>query len=168
MKPDWDKLSKKYADSDAVVVGDVDCTQHQALCGEHGVRGYPTLKVFKAGEAEDYSGGRSLKDLKKFVKSNLLEKPCNNDNRDACSAEQLENLDAAIALPAEERTSKIVEITKAIKDANQAHDDLLESLQAQFKASQETTETTVAELKKSMKWLNAANKASQTETKDEL
>jgi len=166
MKPDWDKLSKKYADSDRVVVADVDCTQHQGLCGEHGVRGYPTIKYFLGGEAEASKGGRTLKDLKKFVKDNLLEAPCDSANKDACSEEQIKELETAEAMSAEDRESKIKEIKAEIKTTEKAHDDLLESLQAQFKASQETTETTVAELKKSMKWLKAASKA--TASKDEL
>jgi len=166
MKPDWDKLSKKYADSDRVVVADVDCTKHQGLCGEHGVRGYPTIKYFMGGEPEDYKGGRSLKDLKKFVKDNLLEAPCDSANKDACSAEQLKELETAEAMSGEDRTAKIAEIKAEIKTTEKAHDELLESLQAQFKASQEKTESTVAELKKSMNWLKAANKA--VASKDEL
>jgi len=166
MKPDWDKLSTKYADSDRVVVADVDCTKHQALCGEHGVRGYPTLKYYMGGAPEDYKGGRSLKDLKKFIVDNLMEAPCDSANKDACSAEQLTQLEAAEAMPADDRAAKIAEIKAEIKTTEKAHDDLLESLQSPFKSSQETTETTVADLKKSMKWLKAANKASAS--KDEL
>ena len=58
----------------SVLIGDVDCTQHQAVCSQHGVRGYPTIKSFKAGEKEGnkYSGGRSKDALKTFVESNLV------------------------------------------------------------------------------------------------
>jgi len=166
MKPDWDKLGKKYKDSDRVVIADVDCTQHQGLCGEHGVRGYPTIKYYLGGEAEDYKGGRSFKDLKKFVKDNLMEAPCNSASKDSCSEEQLAELAKAEAMSKEDRDAKLAEIKAEIKATNKAHDDLLESLQAQFKESQESTESKVAELKKSMKWLNAANKAPAA--KDEL
>jgi len=166
MKPDWDKLGKKYKDSDRVVIADVDCTQHQGLCGEHGVRGYPTIKYYLGGEAEDYKGGRTFKDLKKFVKDNLMEAPCDSANKDACSEEQLAKLAEAEAMSREDRDAKLAEIKAEIKATNKAHDDLLESLQAQFKESQESTEAKVAELKGSMKWLNAANKAPAG--KDEL
>jgi len=166
MKPDWDKLGKKYADHERVVIGDVDCTKHQDLCGEHGVRGYPTIKYFLGGEPEDYKGGRSFKDLKKFVKDSLMEAPCDSANKDACSEEQLKELEAAEAMSAEDRTAKIAEIKAEIKSTEKAHDDLLESLQKQFKESQESTETNVGNLKKSMKWLKAANKGAAA--KDEL
>ena len=36
----------------------VDCTEQAELCGEYGVTGYPTLKVFRNGEPTDYSGPR--------------------------------------------------------------------------------------------------------------
>jgi len=167
MKPDWDKLGKKYKDHERVVIADVDCTQHQGLCGEHGVKGYPTIKYFLGGEAEDYKGGRKFNDLKKFVKKNLMEAPCDSANKDACSKEQLEKLEEAEAMPAAERETKIKEIKDEIKSTEKAHEDLLADLQAQFKKSQETTEAKVAELKGSLKWLNKANKAAPAK-KDEL
>jgi len=74
MKQAWEDLGSDYADSSTILIGDVDCTQHQAVCSQHGVRGYPTIKSFKAGEKEGnkYSGGRSKDALKTFVESNLV------------------------------------------------------------------------------------------------
>merc|ERR1711912_1943 len=131
MKPDFDKLMAEYKDSKTVVVADVDCTVHQSLCSEHGVRGYPTIKYYQGGEAEDYKGGRSYKDIKKFIDDNLMEPACDSNN----------------------------------KDTEKKHEDLLESLQKQYKESQEGTEKKVADLKKSMKWLKAVKEADK---KDEL
>jgi len=70
----WEELGTDYADSTKVVIGNVDCTQQQSLCSDQGVRGYPTLKVFKAGskEEEKYSGGRSKDALKSYVEANLV------------------------------------------------------------------------------------------------
>lgn len=166
MAPDWAKLGKKYKDHERVLIGDVDATIHSALAQEYGVRGYPTLKVFMAGDVEDYSGGRTLKDLKKFVEDNMMEAPCTSAEKDACSAEQLVELEKAEALSPEERKSQLEKINADIKSTQKAHDDLLESLQSQFKASQETTESTIADLKKGKKWLNAASSAAAS--KDEL
>eukprot|EP01065_Artemidia_motanka_P017552 TRINITY_DN20_c0_g1_i1.p2 TRINITY_DN20_c0_g1~~TRINITY_DN20_c0_g1_i1.p2 ORF type:complete len:124 (+),score=49.15 TRINITY_DN20_c0_g1_i1:76-447(+) len=71
MKPAWDELMKEYDGSDKVVVGDVDCTVQRDLCSTHGIRGYPTVKYFKAGDktAQDYRGGRDLDSLKKHAAS---------------------------------------------------------------------------------------------------
>lgn len=58
MKPDWDKLGEAFKDHPKILIGDADCTASgKALCDANNVRGYPTIKVFKAGEeAEDYQG----------------------------------------------------------------------------------------------------------------
>ena len=42
----------------------VDCTAETSTCGEFGVSGYPTLKIFKNGEMnKDYNGPREAGDL---------------------------------------------------------------------------------------------------------
>jgi len=155
MKPDWDKLATEYSGHKLVVIGDVDCTVHQGLCSENGVRGYPTIKYFLGGDAEDYKGGRSFDDLKKFTDSTLMEPSCDSNNKDACTPEQLKSLDEAMAMSADERKAKIDADTAAMKAAEKAHEDLLQSLQAQYKKSQEDTEAKVTELKGKMKWLKA-------------
>eukprot|EP01064_Diplonema_japonicum_P036693 TRINITY_DN833_c0_g1_i1.p1 TRINITY_DN833_c0_g1~~TRINITY_DN833_c0_g1_i1.p1 ORF type:complete len:140 (+),score=55.06 TRINITY_DN833_c0_g1_i1:54-422(+) len=73
MAPAWEQLEGDYKDHEKVVVGDVDCTQHRDLCSRFGIRGFPTLKAFKAGtdEPEDYKSGRSYDDLKKYITENL-------------------------------------------------------------------------------------------------
>merc|ERR1712167_337392 len=146
---------------------DVDCTVHQGLCSEHGVRGYPTIKYFMGGEPEDYKGGRSFDDLKKFVEANLMEPACDSNNKESCSPEQLKSLEEAMAMSAEDRKSKIESMTAEIKAAEKAHEDLLQSLQAQYKKSMEDTETKVADTKKEMKWLKAVKDA-PGKSKDEL
>merc|ERR1712079_328159 len=42
-------------------VGAVDCDFHKQLCGQYGVQGFPTIKVFGANKnkPEDYQGGRT-------------------------------------------------------------------------------------------------------------
>ena len=90
MKPDWDALAEEFANSDKVVIADVDCTAAgKPLCDKHGVKGYPTIKTFRAGDTdgEDYDGGRDLAALKKHAEG--LGPACSLDNKDLCSAEQL-------------------------------------------------------------------------------
>jgi len=48
----------------------VDCTVETKVCGKYGVSGYPTLKIFKAGEMQaDYQGPRESAGIVKFMKS---------------------------------------------------------------------------------------------------
>ena len=87
MKPDWDKLGSEFADSSSVLIGDADCTVETELCSDYGVRGYPTIKYFPAGEgkdgAKDYQGGRDFASLKKFA-DDTLSKGCEVDVADSC------------------------------------------------------------------------------------
>lgn len=43
-----------------VKFGAVDCTAHQATCGQYSVQGYPTIKVFGSNKEapSEYQGGR--------------------------------------------------------------------------------------------------------------
>lgn len=48
-----------------IKVGGVNCEQEQGLCGQHGVRGYPSIKIFGANKRSpsDYNGQRTAKDI---------------------------------------------------------------------------------------------------------
>jgi protein disulfide-isomerase A6 len=91
MKPDWDKLGTEYKDSSSVVIGDADCTAGaKDLCSDMGVRGYPTIKYFMAGEGKegkDYQGGRDYGSLKKFIDDDLS-KGCEVDNAESCDEKE--------------------------------------------------------------------------------
>jgi len=115
MKPAWDQLGAEYADSTSVLIGDADCTASgKELCEEHDVRGYPTIKYF-TGETgpkgEDYSGGRSYDDLKKFT-SETLEIKCLADNTEGCSEKEAEFMTKWKAKPAEEVKAQLERLTK--------------------------------------------------------
>merc|ERR1712037_136331 len=72
MGPDWDKLIAAFKDSKTALVADVDCTTGgKDLCSAQGVRGYPTIKYGDPNNLEDYKGGRTYDDLKKFADENL-------------------------------------------------------------------------------------------------
>jgi hypothetical protein len=90
MKPDWDKLMGEYEASSNLVIGDVDCTAEQALCQEHGVSGYPTIKYWNdetGPEGAKYAGGRTFDDLQKFVDENMAA-PCSVEDESSCSAKE--------------------------------------------------------------------------------
>nr|DAC80631.1 TPA_inf: thioredoxin domain-containing protein 5 [Conus magus] len=70
LAPTWNELAKVYNnDESSVTIAKVDCTVETALCSEHDVTGYPTLKFFhkKADDFQRYKGNRDLDSLKKFV-----------------------------------------------------------------------------------------------------
>ena len=93
MKPDWDKLGQAYADSDSVMIVDVDCTAGgEATCQKHGVKGYPTIKYFMAGKksGSDYQQGRDFNSLKQFVASKLDKPVCNAITKKGCQKAEVE------------------------------------------------------------------------------
>jgi len=158
MKPDWDSLGATSADSKTVVIADVDCTAAgKPLCDKYGVRGYPTIKYFNPPdeEGEDYKGGRDLAALKKFVE-NDLGPGCSVDTKENCTPEQLKDLETYIAMPAAERDAKLTEMKEKLKTAEETHNELLKTLQAQFKESQDGLEKLKEESAPVIKMLKAA------------
>ncbi|CCH58297.1 hypothetical protein TBLA_0A05040 [Henningerozyma blattae CBS 6284] len=74
-------LAPQYVDAAAqlesrnIPLAQVDCTENDELCLEHGIRGYPTIKVFKDGNVThptDYEGQRSAGAIVKFMVKNSL------------------------------------------------------------------------------------------------
>jgi len=158
MKAEWDSLGAPYADSKTVVIADVDCTAAgKPLCDKYGVRGYPTIKYFNPPdeEGEDYKGGRDLAALKKFVE-NDLGPGCSVDTKENCTPEQLKDLETYIAMPAAERDAKLTEMKEKLKTAEETHNELLKTLQAQFKESQDGLEKLKEESAPVIKMLKAA------------
>jgi len=169
MKPDWDSLAAEFEGSDKVLIADVDCTgAGEPLCETHGVEGFPTIKTFAPPdtEGEDYEGGRSLEDLRAHAKS--LGPGCSPSNKEACSAEQLAELEALTAKPTTELFTELAGLKKEMQDAQETHDALLKELQAKYEASEEG----LTELKKQnaprMKMLRAAMSGDGAAPKDEV
>lgn len=117
MKPAWDQLRKEYKDAGNVLIGDVDCTVHQQLCSDNGVKGYPTIMVLKAnGQTEPYNGGREFPALKSFVETSLAPRPgCTLEAKDACSAADLKVLEASEALSKSERAKKVTAVQAEVE-----------------------------------------------------
>jgi len=169
MKPDWDSLASTYEDSKKVVIADVDCTAAgKPLCDKFGVRGYPTIKYFNPPdeEGEDYKGGRDLPALKKFVESDLGP-GCSVDAKENCSPEQLADLEKYVAMDPAEREAKMTKMKDELKNAEDAHNELLKQLQAQFKESQDALEKLKEDSAPVIKMLKAASPAPKA-SKDEV
>ena len=165
MKPDWDKLGDKYASSDSILIGDVDCTADSAksLCSKYGVRGYPTIKTFSGNPmGDDYKGGRTYDDLLKHVENNMGPS-CGPDNRDKCSADELKELDELLAKPMAER-KKLLETTQADLDkVGKDFEAFVETLQKQYEEASKKKEDDENALQPKLKMLYAATKESKKE-----
>jgi len=167
MKPDWDTLGSEFKDSKTVVIGDVDCTADgKSLCEKHNVRGYPTIKYFNPPdeEGEDYKGGRTLDDLKKFA-STELGPGCSVDTIDNCSDEQKKELETYVAMDADERASKLEALKTALATAEATHEELLKTLQSTYKESMDGLEKLKEESAPQIKLLKAATPAAPAASK---
>ena len=157
MKPDWDSLATEYEKSPNVLIADVDCTAGgKDLCEKHGVKGYPTIMTFRAGDetGEKYEGGRSLDDLKKHAET--LGPACGLEHKELCSAEQLAQLEKFAAMSQERRTAKLNKLKNAISKQEIEHEKVQKRLQASFEASNKQLEALKAEYAPQIKMLKAA------------
>jgi len=126
MQPDFDKLKKTFADTPNVVIGELDCAgSAQSTCGQHGVQGYPTLKIIVDGRAQDFNGARSFEAMKREVESKMNPRPaCSLESKEACSKEDRAILEESEKMSKAERVAKIKEVEQEIKDAKKQAVDL--------------------------------------------
>jgi len=112
MQPDWDKLTKAYADTPNVMLGMLDCSgAGQSVCGEYGVQGYPTMKLIVDGKVSDYNGGREFNSMKREIDSKLSPRPpCSLESKEACNKKDLAILEESEQMSKADRAAKIKEI----------------------------------------------------------
>ncbi|XP_046905532.1 protein disulfide-isomerase A6 [Hypomesus transpacificus] len=66
LEPEWAAAASavKEQTNGKIHLGAVDATVHQGLASRYGIRGFPTIKIFRKGEEpEDYQGGRTRSDI---------------------------------------------------------------------------------------------------------
>ena len=70
LAPHWEKAAAELGG--VAKLGAVDATVHTSLASKYGIKGYPTIKVFKPGKKtspEDYQGGRTSSDIVQYTKN---------------------------------------------------------------------------------------------------
>ncbi|XP_034672298.1 thioredoxin domain-containing protein 5 homolog [Drosophila subobscura] len=111
LHPLWEQLAEiMNVEDPKVIIAKVDCTKHQSLCAEHEVTGYPTLRLFKLGEAESvkFKGTRDLPAITDFINHEL------STLSEAEQAEQKlqENAGAGTVPVANQHLGKVVDLSE--------------------------------------------------------
>jgi hypothetical protein len=148
MAPDWNKLGQHYADSPSVLIVDVDCTADgQGTCQRMGVRGYPTIKYFMAGDkkGKDYQQGRDFASLKSFAERTLNKPMCDPTTKKGCAKNELAFI--------EKHEGKSKDEIKAVA-AEKA--DELKALKVERSEAEKELKTKMKEWKKKESALNKA------------
>jgi len=167
MKPAWDKLIKKFADSTSALVADVDCTaEGKPLCEEHGVQGFPTIKWGDPSALEDYEGGRDYDDLESFANENL--KPmCSPKNLDLCDADKKAEIEKFMKMSAADLDAEIEKKDAELKEAETTFDEEVQKLQERYEQLEKDKTAKQKEIKESglglMKAVKAAKGSSGSE-----
>ncbi|KAL7470947.1 hypothetical protein ACHAXS_011223 [Conticribra weissflogii] len=147
LKPDWDKLIADFEGSSTQLIADVDCTADgKPLCDENGVRGYPTLKWGDPSDLQDYNGGRSYDDLKKFATENL--KPlCSVKNIDLCDDEKKALIEQYMKMDEADLKKAVDAEEKKIADAEELFKKEVGKLQEAYTKLNEDKDKTISEVK---------------------
>ncbi|KAL3771723.1 hypothetical protein ACHAWU_010034 [Discostella pseudostelligera] len=170
LKPDWDKLMADFEGSATQLVADVDCTtEGQPLCDENGVQGFPTLKWGDASDLQDYQGGRSYEELKKFADENL--KPiCSLKSIDLCDDEKKAQIKKYQDMTVEELKSEVTVQEGLIEAAEKNFQDEVQKLQAAYEQLNVDKNDAIAKVKASGLGLmkSVIRSKESPEAKDEL
>ncbi|CAD6184210.1 unnamed protein product [Caenorhabditis auriculariae] len=70
MAPEYDRAATKLLRNDPpIALVKVDCTTEKSVCDKFGVKGFPTLKIFRNGAAaQDYDGPREADGIVKYMR----------------------------------------------------------------------------------------------------
>jgi len=168
MKPDWDKLTADFAGSSTQLIADVDCTaEGKPLCDSAGVRGYPTIKWGDPADLQDYQGGRTYDDLKKFADENL--KPmCSPKNIDLCDDAKKADIQKFQGMSDADLAAAIAVEEKKLEDAEEEFKTEVQKLQDRYSALSTEKDEKIEAVKSSGLGLMKSVQASKPTGSDEL
>jgi len=157
-----------FAGSSTQLIADVDCTADgKPLCDSAGVRGYPTIKWGDPADLQDYQGGRTYDDLKKFCDENL--KPmCSPKNLDLCDDEKKAEIEKFSSMSAADLDAAIEKEEQKLEDAEEYFKAEVQKLQDRYTALNTEKDEKIAAVKDSGLGLMKAVKASKPSGSDEL
>ena len=161
-------LLADFAGSATQLIADVDCTADgKSLCDAQGVRGYPSIKWGDPADLQDYQGGRTYDDLKKFADENL--KPmCSPKNLDLCDDDKKADITKFLAMAAADLEAAIAGEEKKLEDAEKEFKDEVQKLQDRYSALSTEKDEKIAAVKNSGLGLMKAVKNSKPAGSDEL
>merc|ERR1711920_286574 len=140
------KMGAEYEGSKDILMGDVDCTAGgKSKCDEVGVRGYPTIKYGDPDDLQDYKGGRSFADLKKFADG--LGPQCGPANLDLCDAEKKAKIEEFQKLSTDAREKLIKEKEAEMEKAETDFKTFVEGLQKQYQDESDKKDKAVEAIK---------------------
>jgi len=151
------------------LVADVDCTAGgKDLCDANGVRGYPTIKWGDPSDLQDYQGGRTYDDLKKFAEENL--KPmCSVKNIDLCDDAKKADIKKYQDMSAEDLDAAIATEEKKLEDAEAEFKAAVQELQETYSALSTEKDEKIAAVKNSgLGLMKSVKTAAATAGSDEL
>jgi arsenate reductase-like glutaredoxin family protein len=93
--PEWKRLGEDISSSKTVVIGQIDCTtrNERKLCDEHRIWNFPTVRYGSpssesrtiSNDLSTYEGGRTYRDLSKFMENYLSQPQCSPTAIDSCT-----------------------------------------------------------------------------------
>jgi protein disulfide-isomerase A1 len=67
LEPEYKKAAGKLVEH-GIRLANVNCVDHDKVCSDNGISGYPTLKIFKNGSEMEYAGPRDADGIVKYMK----------------------------------------------------------------------------------------------------
>ena len=137
-----------FEDSKTALVAECDCTVNADLCSKHNIKGYPTIKYGNPNDLQDYSGGRTIEDLREFAKTNLGPY-CGPENPEICNENDKNVLDELMGMDVDNLKEMIGKREMAIQDAEKTFKTELEKLQSMYETLVKDKESQIDAVKDS-------------------